>query len=107
MNKFTRLVLPLALTCLLISCQTPKGESGDSKGGGSIANATLWGAPATEKILQDVHGIYDDIKTDAEINIIAARGEYESQHIIITTKDKKINYTLELNDLTSSDGTVF
>lgn len=109
MNKFTKIVLPLTLACLLVSCQKTGGEGEDNNSGhhGSIKDASLWGAPATEKILQDVHGIYDDIKTEAEINITAARGEYESQHIIITSKDKKINYTLEVNDLTASDGTVF
>ncbi|MBO7344739.1 MAG: DUF4091 domain-containing protein, partial [Clostridia bacterium] len=72
-----------------------------------VNDAILWGAPSTEKILQDVHGVYDDVKTDAVINVDSAKGEKESQHIIITAKDKKLEYTLELSDLQSTSGAKF
>ena len=75
---------------------------------GNLSSADVWGAPATEKVLQDKHGIYDDIRTDAKVDVTAARGEYESSHIIITAKeDVPLKYTLTFGSLTAEDGTVF
>lgn len=74
---------------------------------GKLSDSEIWGAPATEKILQDVHGIYDAIRTDATVNVTAARGEYESQHIIITAKDKPLKYALSIGTLKSEDGMEF
>ena len=59
---------------------------------GKLSDSEVWGAPATEKVLQDVHGIYDAFRTDAVVDVTAARGEYESQHVIITAKDKPLKY---------------
>ena len=99
MKKPYLLLLSLGFILNLAACAPTEG--------GSLRNATIWGAPATEKILQNVHGIYDHIKSDAKINVTAARGEYESQHIIITAKNKKVSYTLEYTDLIAEDGTIF
>jgi hypothetical protein len=54
-----------------------------------------------------VHTGYEDFKTNAEINLMVAKGEREAQHIIITAKNKPLRYTVTLNDLKMSDGTVF
>ena len=74
---------------------------------GTLKDADVWGAPATEKVLQDVHGIYDAFRTDAVVDVTAARGEYESKHIIITAKDKPLKYALSIGDLKTQDGTEF
>ena len=86
-------------------CACEKQEIGVQYG--TLSDAEIWGAPATEKVLQDVHGIYDNIRTDAKVNVTAARGEYESQHIIITAKEKPLQYTLSIGEMKSGDGTVF
>ena len=74
---------------------------------GKLSDSEVWGAPATEKVLQDVHGIYDAFRTDAVVDVTTARGEYESQHIIITAKDKPLKYALSIGNLTMADGTEF
>lgn len=104
-KSFTPLLLVIA-SIGLIACNSSNANTSE-KGETNLNNATIWGAPATEKILQDVHGIYDSFKGAAEINITAARGEYEAHHIIITAKDKKIAYTVEYDELKTSNGDVF
>ena len=74
---------------------------------GKLSDSEVWGAPATEKVLQDKHDIYDAFRTDAVVDVTAARGEYESQHIIITAKDKPLKYALSVGNLTMADGTEF
>ena len=74
---------------------------------GKLSDSEIWGAPATEKVLQDKHGIYDAFRTNAVVDVTAARGEYESQHIIITAKDKPLKYTLSVGSLKMADGTEF
>ena len=84
----------LAMMMLLggVACDQPSSISEVKYG--KLSESEVWGAPATEKVLQDVHGIYDAFRTDAAVNVTAARGEYESQHIIITAKDKPLKYAL-------------
>lgn len=82
-------------------------ETGVSVQYGTLNDADVWGAPATEKVLQNVHGIYDKIRTDAVVDVTAARGEYESKHIIITAKDKPLKYALNIGNLIAADGTEF
>ena len=106
MKKITRtLFCFLAATafCGFSACD----KSDADKLYGSLKDAEVWGAPATEKVLRDVHGIYDDFRSAAEVNVTAARGEYESRHIIITAKNKPLKYTVEKGALTSVDGAVF
>lgn len=74
---------------------------------GTVQDSVLWGAPSTAKVLQDVHGVYGDVETAAVINVDSAKGEKESQHIIITAKSKKLVYTIELSDLKTADGDEF
>ena len=68
--------------------------------GGSTPSATyeIWGAPATEKILQDKH-IYKDIKSLAKIDLDSAKGEYETAQIVITADGNIDSYTVKLSDL--------
>ena len=110
MKKKTCLLLfTLLLSFCIIGCnnkQTDGGSNGKNELG-KLGDAILWGAPSTVKVLQDVLDVYDDIKTDASIDIDAAKGEKESQHIIITAKDKKLVYTLEFSDLSTASGAVF
>lgn len=63
----------------------------------------VWGAPATEKILQDKQ-IYEDIKTSAKIDLDSAKGEYESAQIVITAEGDINSYNVSLSDLTLQGG---
>ena len=106
MKKALSLMLALFLGVSCFACtSTPPTTPTESYG--DLSSAVLWGAPATEKVLQDVHGIYDEIKTDASVNLTVAKNEKEGHQIIITAGDKKLRYTVTLSDLTASDGTVF
>ena len=106
MKKIVASVCALMLAFGFCACAKPSENNGGIEYG-TLSDADIWGAPATEKVLQDVHGIYDDIRMDATVNVTAARGEYESQHIIITAKEKPLQYTLSIGEMKASDGTVF
>ena len=98
----------LATMMLFASVACNKSGSSNSESQyGKLSEAVVWGAPATEKVLQDVHGIYDAFRTNAVVNVTAARGEYESQHVIITAKEKPLKYTLSVGALTSAEGKQF
>ncbi len=105
MKKIVASVCALMLGFGFCACANPIDKSGVVYG--TLSDADIWGAPATEKVLQDVHGIYDEIRTDAQVSVTAARGEYESQHIIITAKDKPLQYKLSIGAMKAADGTVF
>ena len=113
MRKAFSIVLSALLLMQLCACtdteqsSTSQEQNQQQETYGNLSDATIWGAPGTEKILQDKQGLYDDIKTEAAIDLTVAKGELEAQHIIIAAKDKKLSYTLTLNDLSASDGTVF
>lgn len=107
MKKIIASVCALILGLSFCACANPNNTDNNAVDYGTLADADIWGAPATEKILQDVHGIYDEIRTDATVDVTAARGEYESQHIIITAKEKPLQYTLSIGEMKSADGTLF
>lgn len=69
----------------------------------SLQDVEIWGAPATEKILQDAHN-YDSIKTKAEINLTMVKGEYESYQIIMTPKKNVKSYTISMSDIVLEGG---
>ena len=72
MNKIPKFLVSLVFVLSLASCG---GKKDKEKDGIDTDIVSIWGAPATEKVLQDVHGIYDAIKLDAAINVTAAKGE--------------------------------
>ena len=53
---------------------------------GTIDDATLWGVAGTEKVLQNITTGYEDISTDAKIDVVSARGEYEAGQLIIPSE---------------------
>ncbi|MBE6653079.1 MAG: DUF4091 domain-containing protein [Ruminococcaceae bacterium] len=84
------------------------GETVTNTGGyGDISDADIWSAPATEKVYQDISEGYDDFRGEAAISLTVARGEYEAQQIIISAKDKDLEYEVRVKDLTSGDGLTF
>ena len=74
-------------------------------GGEAALGFEVWGAPSTEKILQNLGtDYYSDIKESAGLTIDSAKNDYENDQIIISAKTKVKSYTVELFDLTHTDG---
>lgn len=95
-NKFLKIacvVMAIGLTATGCDCAGCQPKS----------SYEIWGAPATEKILQDYHE-YSSIKTKAQINIDSAKGEYELAQIVMTASGNINSYDVTLSDLTTEDG---
>ncbi len=102
-NVFRKICTALLATVMafgLVGC------GNKAKGGGKLSDVEIWGAPATEKVLRDKNGIYDDFKTDAAIDLTVARGEYEGAQIILSAR-KDLTFDVLIGNLKSSDGTEF
>ena len=108
MKNKVSIFLALLLSFSFVACDNSSSDSGSNEVSyGTLSDSVLWGTLATEKVLQDVSGGYDNVKLGASISVDAAKGEYEAQQIIITAKNKKLAYTVELFDLQTADGEEF
>ncbi|MBQ8685660.1 MAG: DUF4091 domain-containing protein [Clostridia bacterium] len=94
-------VFVAALT-LATACQK---ETTDTRG--TMDDADIWGVAGTEKVLQDITTGYEDIRTDAKIDVVSARGEYEAGQLIITAKDKNLEYEVSKAALKNAEGVEF
>lgn len=106
MKKLLCLFLAI-LTCFGATACNSSAITTKPVANGTLSDVEVWGAPATEKVLQNVHGIYDHFRSDAKIDVTTAKGEYEGQHIILTAKSKPVKYFLVLGNLIADDGTEF
>ncbi|MBO5480173.1 MAG: DUF4091 domain-containing protein [Clostridia bacterium] len=106
MKKIKRQLLSLLIVGVVLSGSACNSGETPTQWG-NVSDATLWGAPATEKILQDVDEGYEDIRTDARIALTTVKGEYEAQQIIISAKDKNLKYEVSVHDLQSESGEEF
>ena len=69
---------------------------------------TFWSTYATEKVLQNRTDLYDDVKLDAAVEVLACKGEYESAQVIMTAEKDVASYNAELtSDLIGPDGATF
>lgn len=111
MKRITAIGLTMITLFGCVSCAAPSSSSSTPETSvvyGTATEADFWGAPTTEKILQDVHSGYESVKTDAKIDVLAAKGEYEAGQIIITAPEgKTLEYEVSLSDLKTADGVVF
>ncbi len=107
MKKTQTKLLALLLAAIGLTSVACKDSGTKTVQWGDLSDAVLWGAPATEKILRDVDEGYDEIRTDARIDLTTAKGEYEAQQIIISAQDKNLEYEVSVHDLSASDGTKF
>ena len=105
MKRIGAAILAVALSIGFAACGKP-ANSGSQGNGGGLSSVEIWGAPGTAKILRDVHGIYDDVKTGAAVKVTAARGEYEGSHVILTAK-ADVSYDAASSQLKAADGTTF
>ena len=100
MKRTIAIILTLILTTLFVACSDTSVTSSGSitlSGSGNApsvevvaGDVDIWSAPGTEKVLQDKLTGYDDIKGDAKIELYTAKGEYEGQHLILTSKTKPV-----------------
>ncbi len=104
MNKKIIISMILALSLLLSSCAngaTAKLQNGNNMPTVSLTDVEVWSAPGTEKVLKDHLNIYDDIKGDAKIEVLTAKGELEGTHLILTSEEKDVSgINLVSSDLT-------
>lgn len=71
----------------------------------AAGNSEVWATYATEKIMRDVSDGYKSVKFAPEIDVYAAKGEYEGSQIILSP-DKNIgSVTFETQELKSGNDT--
>lgn len=95
------------LSALLVGTASAFSNSANVLADDGSAAVELWGAPFTEKILQEDTVDYSSVKTAAKINLDVARAETECAQIVMTTGNADATYTVSLSDLTlTSDSSV-
>ncbi len=74
----------------------------------TLQDVVLWGMPGTEKVYKDI-GIdsdyYKAYKTDAKIDIVMAKGEYEGGQIIASA-NRDVTFDASSSALTSGENTI-
>lgn len=94
MNKKAIISILLAGVMLFASCSSV-GKT-DKQGVNvtdvvSRSDVEVWSAPGTEKVLKDKVDGYENIKGEANIEVFAAKGEYEGVHLILTSREKDVS----------------
>ena len=93
-------MLPLFAAALLLLTQALAGC--EKKPEEKDMRVKIWSAPATEKILQDYE--YENVATSPAIDLLTAKGEYESGQIILTAQTDIDGYDISAGDLTLLGG---
>ena len=99
----------LAFACVF-SCFRPLTlVAEDSKTTGiGLKDVVLWGMPGTEKVYKDISydsDYYKSYKTDAKIELVMAKGEYEGGQIIISA-NSDVTFDASGSALTSGENTI-
>lgn len=104
MNKKAIISILLAGAMLFASCNSADANTQGGNGVYEVSqnDVEVWSAPGTEKVLKDKIDGYESIKGDAEIEVLAAKGEYEGTHLILTSREKDVSGI----DLTAGDLTL-
>lgn len=99
MKKFIRKIIAMAVAVACVSTSLSVFTACDGKS--SAATVNVWTASGTEKIMRatDYSSRYEN--NNLEFGVF--RNEYESAQIIISS-NKKLEYTVEVSDLTDSNG---
>ena len=90
MKRRSAFSLMLALTMLFASCSGANNSAIPPSVTVLAEDVEIWSAPGTEKVLQDKLTGYDAIKGEAKIDVFTAKGEYEGQHLILTSEEKAV-----------------
>ncbi len=73
-----------------------------------LDDVILWGMPGTEKVYQDIgydSDYYTSYKTDARIDLVMAKGEYEGGQIIISA-NSDVTFDVSGSALTSGENSI-
>ncbi len=99
MRKFIMTATSAVMAMTAVGCKDGKTESL------KVDDVLVWGAPTTEKILQD-KGVdfYEDVKTSPAVSLTMAKGEYEGAQVIITPEKDVSYYNVTVSDLRHTDG---
>ena len=100
MKRKCWIAITISLAILLSSC-SPKGVAVNKAKADEI-----WSAPSTVKILRDEDYKTNAIKGAAELELYAAKNEYESSQLIVTPEKAVSSYDLTPADLRSADGDI-
>lgn len=104
MKKIAALFLCCTVALGALGCAPVRAEAASASHG----EIDFWSTYATEKILQDKPNAYDAIKMNAEVNVEACKGEYESAQIIMTATKAVEGYDARITgDLTGPNGATF
>ena len=100
-KKWVGVLLVAAMFPTVVGCgKKPEPESGITE-----ADLTIWGVHASEKVLQGKEiDYYSDIREEADVSLVMAKGEYESDQIIITPSKDIPYYNVEVSDLVNETG---
>ena len=96
LNSIISSTLAILISLSMVSCANSEQGRKPIKS----SDVDIWGCSFTEKVLRDLPASdYEDIKTDATIDIFMAKNEYESGQIVITPKVKVSEYNVTVSDL--------
>ncbi len=105
LKKWVGVLLILAMFPGVVGCGDETGTGAGAEVKITEADLTIWGVHASEKVLQGKElDYYSDIKEEADISLVMAKGEYESDQIIITPNVDIPYYNVEISDLVNETG---
>ena len=105
--------LILVFVCVF-SCFRPLAFAAEDNKGTNETRSTglqdvvLWGMPGTEKVYKDIgydSDYYKSYKTDAKIDLVMAKGEYEGGQIIISA-GSDVTFDALSSELTSVENSI-
>ena len=104
MRRFRKILATLCAAMMVFSVVAcNKGSSSSGRAG----KFEVWGKEGHIKVLRDIMYGEED-RNPLAVNISLCKNEYEGAQIVLTATEGDIKeYTLEISDLESSDGTVF
>ena len=105
MGKIFRFVVALSCCCSVltgVACQKPNAGENPNEPSETLATK-VWTASGAEKFLRETD--YSARHGEKTLKINAFKNEYESSQIVITS-GVDAEYTVQLADLTSSEGNV-
>ena len=100
----------LVFVCVLSSfCGCSKDNKKDNETTSiGLKDVVLWGMPGTEKVYQDIgydSDYYKLYKTDAQIDLVMAKGEYEGGQVIISA-NSDVTFDVSSSALTSGENSI-
>lgn len=106
-KHFVALLAALTMALPSVACEevtNSESSSSTTPEATSIADlAEVWGCHSSVKVLQD-KDIYEDEKKAAAIDLLVAKGEYESSQIIVSALQDIDTYDFVVSDLTNQAG---